>query len=117
MGLDIYFHERMKGETDNENAVNIAYWRKHNRLMDAMAQIYGEEIENCEDYQVTGDVLDQLEARIKDPETELGDNVAGFFWGGDYEYDEDLQKEDLEAVAKAREVLARGNEVIFHAWW
>ncbi|MFN3898903.1 MAG: hypothetical protein ACK4ML_00870 [Alishewanella aestuarii] len=120
MGLDIYFVKRSQNTPQVEEGDDteiIHQWRKHNRLMDAMAHIYGEPIENCQDYPVTTDVLDQLEARINDPDIQLGDNVDGFFWGREYDYDDDMKQDDLEAVAKAREVIANGEYVFFHAWW
>lgn len=121
MGLDMYFFARQKAVAEaNEPAsanepVEIAYWRKHNRLMGALNDVLGTEIENCEDYPITEDILDQLEARAK--ERNLGDCQDGFFWGGDYEYDDEQAEYDLEQFQAARKALADGDAVFFHAWW
>lgn len=120
MGLDIYFFAADKGadmQDEKTETTEIHYWRKHNRLMDAMSEVVGESIENCTYYPLTADHLYELERRILDPEIQLGDNVSGFFWGGDYPYDEETKNDDLEAVAKALQAIADGQDVYFWAWW
>ena len=120
MGLDIYFFSSEKGadpQAEDSPLNELHYWRKHNRLMGAMSEVIGESIENCEHYLLTADHLYELEKRILDPEIQLGSNVSGFFWGGEYPYDEETKADDLEAVAKAQKAIADGLDVYFWAWW
>ncbi len=119
MGLDIYFFEKEKELAPDGETVRaeFAYWRKHNRLMTAMAQIVGEQIENCKNYPLTVEMLDELIYRANDPEICLAETGQGFFWGGEYEYDDAMREEDVETFEMAKKAIEGGAELSFRAWW
>ena len=141
MGLDQYAYSISKGEDpreDHDDRINLMDWRKHNRLQGYMEElaidkgvIKPDETFNCEPVQLTEKDIDDLEQVIIDkklPET------GGFFFGGDsYEtekgtyadtkkkyvwtYDKDMMPDDLKFIEKAREALARGEDVYYDSWW
>ena len=138
MGLDQYAYTRHANE-DSDCNVELAYWRKHNRLQGWMEQLWESKGRpnnpkngnpmgnfNCIPVQLTLSDLEQLEAHILDkalPET------GGFFFGndsfswededgkpfedGDYYY----KKTDLEFIENAREAIKEGKEVYYDSWW
>ena len=133
MGLDQYAYRRLPEETSEEN-IELAYWRKHNRLQGWMEQLWQHkgcpnEQEggfNCVELEVTLSDLEQLEAHIENkslPET------GGFFFGedsfswededgkpfedGDYYYKET----DLNFIREAREAISEGQKVYYSCWW
>ena len=138
MGLDQYAYTRYANE-DSDCNVELAYWRKHNRLQGWMEQLWEDKGRpnapeqespmgsfNCVPVQLTLSALEQLEAHILDkalPET------GGFFFGGDsYEWeDEDgkpypegdyyYKETDLEFIENAREAIKEGKEVYYDSWW
>jgi hypothetical protein len=123
MGLDQNFFSRSGVEVDQKGNLldregeEIHYWRKHNRLQGWFEREYrnqgGEGEFNTAEVNVTEDVLNRLEKDIKDsalPET------RGFFFGSD-SYQRYDSENDLEAIKKAREELARGRQVYYWSWW
>lgn len=115
MGLDITI-KTSRHEID---------FRKHNYLMPWMKDIIGSEVENCEEYEITKDQLEDLLANV---ESVLNDHSkasillptqGGFFWGS-IDYDE-YYFEDLEyARDKLSEMLndMDGEEnATFWSWW
>lgn len=118
MGLDQYASQ-VKGE----DAQELAYWRKHNRLQGWMEDLYarkgGEGEFNCVDLELTEEDLDELESAIDNrnlPET------GGFFFGSDsysdYEDEEwGYLNTDREFIEKAREALGEGWKVVYSCWW
>ena len=123
MGLDQYAYAiKPKGNPKKKEQVEIAYWRKHNRLQGWMESLWlgkgGEGEFNCVDVEITEDDLDNLEEAINNkdlPETQ------GFFFGGDsyedYEGENGYKKDDEEFIKNAREELKKGNLVFYSSWW
>jgi len=118
MGLDQFASVRPK-YTERVANVEIAYWRKHNRLQGWMENLYiekgGVKEFNVEEVQLTPQDLDKLEKAVKDkdlPET------GGFFFGTDsYEDYEEYLRDDLAFIEKAREAINDGDEVYYSSWW
>ena len=123
MGLDQYAYKRLPEETSEEN-VELAYWRKHNRLHGWMEELWDhngrpdEEVGefNCIELEITLEDLDQLEADINDkslPET------GGFFFGNDSyeEYEEYYKETDLQFIEDARRAIQEGKKVYYNSWW
>ena len=122
MGLDQNAYYRQPGDLE-QHAVELAYWRKHNRLEGWMTALYeakgGTEVFNCQNVYLTLEDLDQLEAVINDkklPET------GGFFFGTDsydeYESEEmGYKQQDLEFIETAKEKLENGCKVWYTSWW
>lgn len=116
MGLDMYFRARPKQPTEE-----IAYWRKHNALHHwfeqyAIAQKLVESPDdfNCVDVPLISELLDQLEADVREGKLEP---TKGLFFGAT-EYDpKEYMEDDLAAIAKARERLAEGDDVVYTSWW
>lgn len=122
MGLDQYAYAR-EADEDSDSNVEIAYWRKHNRLHGWMEELYrdkgGSETGNsfnCVELELTESDIEQLEAHINDkvlPET------GGFFFGQDSyeEYEEYHKKADLDFIKDAYEALNEGRKVYYNSWW
>jgi hypothetical protein len=113
MGLDMYLRARTSEE--------LAYWRKHNALQHWMEQaaidlgiVKTPDEFNCIDLPLTPELLDRLEADIKEHKLEP---ISGFFFGAtDYDPAE-YEAEDLNAIKLAREAIAEGKQVIYTSWW
>jgi hypothetical protein len=122
MGLDMTAYTKVKGA---EETTEIQYWRKHNALHGLMEEIWrdraelaGEDVSdvqfNCVEVPLNEADIDYIESQVRAnelPETQ------GFFFGGDSRFDEHNKEGDLEFIAKAREALARGEEVYYNSWW
>ena len=118
MGLD---QNAYKVSQEGER-VELAYWRKHNRLQGWMEERYtvkgGMKEFNCVDLELTEDDIDDLETTIDCralPET------GGFFFGNDsYSYydDEYGDKEtDQKFIKDAKEALDGGWKIVYSCWW
>ncbi|MBO89045.1 MAG: phosphoglycerate kinase [Rickettsiales bacterium] len=135
MGLDQYAYRRLPEETSEEN-IELAYWRKHNRLQGWMEQLWidkgrpnaneQEGCFNCVELEITLSDLDELETQVENkalPETH------GFFFGNDsfsWEDEEGEQFEDgdyyyketdLDFIRDAREAISEGQKVYYNCWW
>lgn len=120
MGLDMYafITKTAIAEVDfksPEDAVEIAYWRKHPNLHGWMEDLYraksGAREFNCAPVQLDADDLDALEHALNKnalPET------AGFFFGETHPDDIAL---DRDFIAAARAALAAGHAVFYTSWW
>ncbi|MGI9357923.1 MAG: phosphoglycerate kinase [Paracoccaceae bacterium] len=136
MGLDQYAY----ATDSNDEQVEIAYWRKHNRLQGWMEQLWenkgrpnfnGVEDQamgnfNCVPLELTEDDLDALETDVCEkamPETGgffFGDDSFGWttedgeqYQGKDYHY----KLDDLEFLEKARQAISQGQKVYYNSWY
>jgi len=128
MGLDMYAY----AVDSNGEAIEIASWRKHNRLHGWMEELWMSKTEdnskefNCEKLEITLEDLDDLEINVNEkvmPET------YGFFFGEDsfaWLNDEDKEFEgtdyyykdrDLEFIKNARKAINEGKTVYYNSWW
>jgi hypothetical protein len=137
MGLDQYAYY----EDSEDVQIEIAYWRKHNRLQGWMQELweskgrpnFDESTDNgglgdfnCIPVELNDADLDDLEAHVcnKDmPET------GGFFFGDDsFEWkDEDgeqykgkdyLHKQtDIDFIEKAKQAIKDGYKVFYNCWY
>ena len=129
MGLDQYAYAR-EADEDSDSNIEIAYWRKHNRLHGWMEDLYrdkGEEVQeevegvfgnsfNCVELELTESDIEQFEAHVKDkalPET------GGFFFGNDSydDYEEYRKENDMQFITDARQAIADGKKVFYNSWW
>ncbi|WP_169546474.1 phosphoglycerate kinase [Sneathiella aquimaris] len=121
MGLDMY---AMTMENAPETAVDFEasgsveffYWRKHPNLHGWMETLYREkdgkaETFNCVNVALSSDDLDRLEADIKSGSLP---HTSGFFFGAS---DGSEVQDDLDFVAKAKEVIKDGDTVFYTSWW
>ena len=139
MGLDQYAYARPPRKRNADDDVQIAEWRKHNRLQGWMQQLWenkgcpnaqteGDEMGdfNCVELHLTKADLDALEYAIENfefPES------SGFFWGSDSyfwndENDEPFpeneywyKKHDLNFVKEARKMLDKKWRVYYSCWY
>ncbi len=118
MGLD----QNAYSVDENDERVEIAYWRKHNRLQGWMEQRYvdkgGKEEFNCVDLELTEEDINDLETAIEDRELP---ETGGFFFGNDsysdYEGEYGYKQVDIDFIEKARQILESGNRVVYSCWW
>ncbi|MBM7454490.1 hypothetical protein HNR62_000319 [Oceanisphaera litoralis] len=104
------------GENEEDQAEQIASWRKHPNLHGWMHHLYiakgGTDREfNGNTVRLTEELLDVLEADITAGELPP---TSGFFFGQSTPEDRD---DDLLFVAKARAALAEGYVVFYDSWW
>ena len=123
MGLDQYATARKgepqqdaEGYTYYEDAIELAYWRKHPNLQGWMSDLFyekgGEGEFNCQDVELTLEDLDALEESLDDealPET------AGFFFGTDSS--DHYAETDREFIREARAAIKQGYTVVYSSWW
>lgn len=111
MGLDMYFFSK----NDPENP--IAYFRKHADLHGYISELWAKETGrdpgefNCEDFQITKEVLEDLEKFVYGRHDK---HWHGFFWG---ESDDDKWDETKDVLAKLRRLILEGEEVYYTSWW
>jgi hypothetical protein len=127
MGLDQYAYAREIVKSDDEEEpvdIDIAYWRKHNRLQGWMENLYRDKHPdfdrdfNCVDLELTAEDLDRLEQdvlHIALPKTE------GFFFGNDsysnIEWLKEDMRTDLKFIHDSRQYLRDGYKIIYSSWW
>jgi hypothetical protein len=123
MGLDMFAYsvnpENGSDKGDLEYAEGerneIAYWRKFNAFHGWMEELYkskgGTDSFNCVPVRLTLEDLDRLEDEL--PELKP---VAGFFFGGQEIYPEDM--DSLRSfIEDARYIIKSGNMVYYNSWW
>lgn len=132
MGLDMYAWKTKSEDLrqENENDVDLANWRKHNRLHGFMQMLWEEqgcpnpngdipETFNCVPIELDEIDLNRLQKYIK--EKNLPD-TQGFFFGQDsYDYDTEEVKEqdayDLLFVKNGLQAIKDGYKVVYDSWW
>ena len=118
MGLD---QTAYKVRQDGER-VDLAYWRKHNRLQGWMEERYtvkgGMEEFNCVDLELTEDDIDDLEVAIDGMALPV---TGGFFFGDDsygyYNNEYGDKEDDHKFIKDARAALGAGWKIVYSCWW
>lgn len=126
MGLDMYAFTvpaEWAGDTDTDytpdadrETTELFYWRKFNALHGWMEDLYRNKggiktSFNCTTVRLTSEDLDRLEREANSLQP-----VAGFFFGEQAVYPEDLES-IADFIAKAREALDYGKAVFYDSWW
>ena len=98
---------------------DFAYWRKFNHLHGWMEKLYrskgGESADfNCNTVRLMPADLDRLEAMAS---MKVLAPTAGFFFGGQEEFNDEDKQEVLDFIAKARQAIADGKAVVYDSWW
>lgn len=121
MGLDMYAYRTSAAiiGTDfaaPENAVEIAYWRKHPNLHGWMEARYyakdgAEDVFNCCTLHLAAEDIDALAVAV-----EMGTlpYTEGFFFG---ESRPEHAEQDRAFIRAAREAFAAGDRVFYSSWW
>jgi hypothetical protein len=125
MGLDMYAFSvpasAVKGEfdVDTEFKKELQYWRKHNALHSWMENLYRAKGGNAESFNCIALQLtkDDLNALIEDARGHKLQSATGFFWGSQYDYDDEIANEDIEFAHKALAEIDKGNAVYYDSWW
>jgi len=127
MGLDMWA-TKCKGTKEHEDDIQLADWRKHNRLHGWMLDLWVDkgcpeendsQAFNCVPLTLSKDDLLALKEDILKkalPETQ------GFFFGHDsYDWSKDElneeEKYDLEFVDNGIKAIKEGYTVIYNSWW
>ena len=126
MGLDQYAYTGKRRETNDEtDYVEIAYWRKHNRLEGFMKNLWIEKGQpdkneqypddfNCIMIELTPEDIDRLdEDNFNDtlPETQ------GFFFGSDSQGDDYKKQDTMKFISRARDAFTEGYKVFYSSNW
>jgi hypothetical protein len=114
--------DNAKGEfeiSDDATKEEFQYWRKHNALHSWMENLYrskGGDAEsfNCIPVRLT---KEDLNALIEDAKGHKLQSATGFFWGSQYDYNDEIANEDIEFAHKALAQIDRGNAVYYDSWW
>lgn len=126
MGLDMYAFAvhpgNAKGDfeiTDEAPKEEFQYWRKHNALHSWMENLYRTKggdagSFNCIPLRLTEEDLLQL---IADARAHKLQSATGFFWGVEYDYNEEIANEDIEFAHKALTKIDQGFAVYYDSWW
>lgn len=126
MGLDMYAFTvplaDAKGDfeiSDSDTKEEFQYWRKHNALHSWMENLYRAKggIEgsfNCIPLRLTKADLYVL---IEDAKGHKLQSATGFFWGSQYDYNEEIANEDIEFAHKALAKIDQGFAVYYDSWW
>jgi hypothetical protein len=137
MGLDQYAYATTEELPNSE--MELAYWRKHNRLQGWMEDLWIDKGKpnakkdpspmgdfNCIPLELTLSDLEQLEAHVENKQLP---STSGFFFGEDsfetktengetyQENDYAYKEEDLAFIEKARQAIADGKKVFYNCWW
>ena len=144
MGLDQYAYSRPPRKRNSDNGIQIAEWRKHNRLQGWMQDLWeskgcpnedkhgddddddAEVLFNCVPLQLTEEDIYSLEDAILNFEFPESN---GFFWGSDSYFwtDENnepfpeneyyYQESDLQFVKDARKALKKKHRIFYSCWY
>lgn len=125
MGLDMYAFvvpaSAAKGdfEVDTKFKEELRYWRKHNALHACMESLYrhkggAEQSFNCIPLRLTKEDLLKL---IEDAKAHKLQSATGFFWGHQYDYNEEIANEDIEFAHKALAEIDKGYAVYYDSCW
>jgi hypothetical protein len=123
MGLDQFAYATKNG--NKQDAVEIAYWRKHNALHGYMENLWikkgrpnGNEERptefNCVYLELTLEDIKDLEKTLREealPETQ------GFFFGSDSRGDSFKDEQTADFIDEAKQLLLAGGEVCYYSWW
>lgn len=125
MGLDMYAVSTKReainltsDEYEDEEILEVFYWRKHPNLHGWMQRLYqekgGEDKEfNVCPVELTAEDLDRLEEDIRN------DNLVpteGFFFGTSRD-DEEQKEVDLDFIRLGRQSLSDGYHLWYYAWY
>jgi len=129
MGLDQYLYEAWTDENKETHLAELVYWRKANQIQEwfnkRCVQKHGREMENCEDFEVTKEDLEDL---LKDLEAVNNDHslagkllptASGFFYGSteyDEWYFEDIER-SIRDIKGVLDVHEDGMKYLYHPWW
>jgi hypothetical protein len=116
MGLDAYVMVKTgtKTKTGKDEANQLWYGRKENEIHGWMQRKSGVPADdfNCVDFPLTLELIHEFEVDVNNrlPET------AGFFFGGNNEYD-DVKAAAQDLITAVKVALADGQKPFYSSWW
>jgi len=126
MVLDQYAYTGKTRETKDEtDYVEIAYWRKHNRLEGFMKDLWIEKGRpganekypndfNCIMIELTPTDIDRL---LRDTINDTLPETQGFFFGSDSQMDAHKKDDTLRFISRARDAFAADLKVFYSSNW
>ena len=128
MGLDMWA-TKCKGVSEEKGDIQIADWRKHNRLHGWFTKLWVDK--DCPNEDMGGGAFNCIPLTLtEDDLLALKDDILlsalpethGFFFGHDsYDYEEDeisaQDQYDLEFVENGIKAIKDGYTVIYNSWW
>ena len=123
MGLDMYACKTNKENIKNAVTIiderklkEVYYWRKHPNLHGWFENLYrnkgGDSKEfNCNYLEITKDDINELEKVVNQKGLPY---TTGYFFG---ESEPERIKEDLEFIDMAKEILNKGESLVYYSWW
>lgn len=126
MGLDQYAYTGKTRKTENKtDYVEIAYWRKHNRLEGFMKNLWIEKGRpdaskeypddfNCIMIELSPDDIDRLD---EDNFNDTLPDTQGFFFGSDSQGDDYKKQDTLRFISRARDAFTEGLKVFYSSNW
>ena len=126
MGLDQYAYTGKRRETNDEtDYVEIAYWRKHNRLEGFMKELWIEKGRpgaskeypnefNCIMIELTPEDIDRL---LRDTVNDALPETQGFFFGSDSQISCHKKDDTLRFISRARDAFTAGLKVFYSSNW
>ena len=104
-------------QCEDEDVIELCYWRKFNHLHGWMEQLYREKGGKGEQFNCNSVRLDlsDLEQLKKDLTRGLA-HAPGFFFGGSDIYPEDIEKTE-KFIKDAKEAIKNGKAVFYDSWW
>lgn len=127
MGLDMYafavHSDNAKSDfefvSEDDTKEEFMYWRKHNALHSWMQKLYRTKGGTAEDFNCIPLRLTQedLLALIADAKAQKLQSAVGFFWGTNYDYDDEIANQDIEFAHKALAKIDQGFAVYYDSWW
>lgn len=126
MGLDMYAFavhpDNAKGDFeifDEAPKEEFQYWRKHNALHSWMENLYRSKGGDAESFNCIPLRLTEkdLLALITDAKAHKLQSATGFFWGSQYDYDDEIANQDIEFAGKALAKIYQGFAVYYDSWW
>lgn len=131
MGLDMYLRKgkllkKIGNQIELLDGELVVQWRKANAIHAYFEKVLECELENCQEYEVTTDLLKDLLTVIDQVQANhslapsLLPTIQGFFFGGtDYDdwYFEDLAFTKIELTKALTEFDENREFLTYHAWW
>ena len=119
MGLDQFAYIRKNTKNESLDTAKY-YWRKHSKLQKFMEDLWyskNEETFNCEELELTEDMVKYLKLLIT--HNKMEESEGGFFYGHQMqdEQEKHYRKQDLEFCEWAIKNIKDGKTVIYSCWW
>jgi len=118
MALEMYAYSTSKENVqygllviDEKKLEKIFYWNNHLRLHSWFEELYCDK--GGEDTEFNGDYMEITTDDINNLEKAIQEKTSGYFFGKSYSHSQD----DLNFIAKAKEILQKGESLLYRSSW